>query len=78
MIVYSRSTRRISDQSHKRGEGKITNPNNICYVEATHDELDIILETAPFLRDSCFGRTIQIFIQAEAQAAILAFNYTEK
>lgn len=77
MIEYCRTNNKIP-RSISLGEGKIINPSNISYLEASYRELETILLNAPFLVESKGKRTIQTFTNHEAVAAALAFNFTEK
>jgi hypothetical protein len=53
--------------------GKVAYINSITHLYATGREKEIIETNAPFLKD-CHGE----YQNCEAQAAALAFNFTEK
>lgn len=78
MIEYNTKQKPRHMHSIAIGEGKIKEPCDVCYMEASGRELELILTTAPFLIDGGTGRRFQTFTNCEASAAALAFNYTEK
>lgn len=59
------------------GTGRIPNPAKVNYIEADCREAEVIIKTAPYLNQDQ-AKSLKVWTEAEAIAAALAFNYTEK